>query len=87
MAWADAGASWHASNVMSWSHVEAYFFDLFIFLSDSLLAPVGVNAYHDSLRGDQATVCLFETWMFFITLCSCLFSVSGPLSRGGHSLA
>ena len=47
----DAGASWHAINVMSWSHAMAYFF---VSLSHSLLAPLGVIAHHDSLHGDQA---------------------------------
>ena len=61
-----------------------HIFDLFIFSSQSLLA-VGRIAYHDSLHGDQAFDCLFETRTFIIMLCSRLFSVVGPLNRGGRS--
>ena len=57
----DVGASWHARNVMSWYHDVAYFC---VLMSHSLLVPIGVIAYHDSLHGDQAAVSLFETMTF-----------------------
>ena len=57
----DAGASWHASNVMSWSHVVAYFFS---FLIHRFLAQIGITKDHDSLLGDEATICFVETRMF-----------------------
>ena len=60
-----------------------HIFYLFILLSQILLA-VGRIAYHDSLCGDQASDCLFETRTFLIMLCSRLFSVAGPLNRGGR---
>ena len=36
----DAGASWHASNVMSWTHVVASFVTIFV-LSHSLISEIG----------------------------------------------
>ena len=60
-----------------------HIFDLFILLSQSLLA-IGRIVYHDSLLGDQASNYLFEIGMFLIMLCSHLFSVAGPLNIGGH---
>ena len=61
-----------------------HIFDLFILLSQILLA-IGRIAYHESLCGDQASNCMFEIGTFLIMLCSHLFSVAGPLNRGGHS--
>ena len=59
-----------------------------ILLSHSFLASIGMSADHDSLRGDQAVDYLFETGTFFsscfVVVC---FSVAGPLSVGGYSLA
>ena len=63
-----------------------HIFYLFIFLSQSLLV-VGRIAYDESLHGDQASDYFFETRMFLIMLCSHLFSVAGPLNRGGHSFS
>ena len=59
----DAGASWRANNVMSWSHVVAYFLVCFL-MTHSLLVVVGMMEDHDSLRGDQALGCLFVTETF-----------------------
>ena len=55
---------------------------LFVLMSHRLLAQVGMMAGHDSLCGDQATVCFVCDKDVFIMLCSCLFSVTGPLSVG-----
>ena len=60
---------------------------VFVFMSHSLLVPVGLITYHESLCGDKAVVCLFNIGTFFIMLFSCLFSIAGPLSVGGKILA
>ena len=57
----NAGALWHDNNVISWSHDMAYFCCL---MSHSLLVAVGMMVDHESLHGDQATVCSFVTGTF-----------------------
>ena len=58
-----------------------HIFGLFVLMSHSLLAPVGVMANHDSLRGDQAVGCLFVTKTFFIMLCFVCFRLHFSLNR------
>ena len=57
-----------------------HIFGFVVLLSHRLLAPVGVIADHDSLRGDQAIVCLFVTGTFsscFVFVCFKLQDHSG----------
>ena len=65
-------------------------FGLFVLMSYSLLAPVGVMVDHESLHGDQAVGCLFVIETFFIMLCFvCLrlqFSLNTQLREGRRVL-
>ena len=51
----DAGASLHASNVMSWSHAVAHFY-LFILLSQILLAIGGLRIMTPCMEIKNLTV-------------------------------
>ena len=68
----DAGALWHANNVMSWSHAVASFV---VLLSHSWLAPIGVISHHDCLRGDQAWFVCFGQGHFHHALFSVCFQL------------
>ena len=50
-------------------HMLWHIFGLFVLMSHSFLAPVGVMEDHDSLCGYQAVGCLFVKEMFFIVMC------------------
>ena len=67
-----------------------HIFGLFVLMSHSLLAPVGVMADHDDLHGDQTVGCLFVIETFFIMLCFvCLrlqFSLNMQLREGRRVL-
>ena len=48
---------------------------LYVLMSHSMLAAVGMMENHESLRGDQATVCFVEIGMFSsCVVVVCLFS-------------
>ena len=58
-----------------------HIFGLFVLMSHSLLALVGVMADHESLRGDQAVGCLFVIETFFIMLCFVCLRLQFSLNR------